>query len=133
MGLFRRLAVHLVLNNFLEPQCLEGLEVDLRFFADPHDISAIIRFIATSTMLAREFRGREAAVRAAELRTATSAANVANAFYIKQEWVIASPQTQQRGHKVIESFKERSRFVRSEKNAGSLVSLRSGSGACISL
>ena len=65
-GIFRRLAYHLVMNNFTEPQSLEGLDIKIfdPFLDGPQDTTAIVRSIATGNRVAEEIRNREATARA---------------------------------------------------------------------
>ena len=59
-GLYKKLAYHLVMNNFTVPQSLEGLKVEsCKAFAKSfHDVTALSRAIANGTAIAADARSR---------------------------------------------------------------------------
>ena len=85
-GLFRRLAYHLVINNFTDPQSLEGLTIEscASFLNGPHETTAMLRSIATGTSIAEENRNSEAAARTVEFRWAAGSIKMADAWAVTE-------------------------------------------------
>ena len=87
-GLYRRLAYHLVMNNFTVPQALEGLSVDLcrSFTKTAHEGVILARAIANGTAVSVDNRDRMIMARTSELGLACNSKRMANAWEIFRHW-----------------------------------------------
>ena len=87
-GIFRRLAYHLVMNNFTVPQALEGLKVDAcySFVRNVQEAATLNRAIANGTAIAEDIRNRMVKARTADFRLACNAEKIVNAWNATLYW-----------------------------------------------
>ena len=87
-GIYKRLAYHLVMNNFTVPQSLEGLKVEScgSFVNDMHESTAMNRAIANGTAIAEDIRSRMMMARIAEFRLASDSVKMVNAWAVTLHW-----------------------------------------------
>ena len=87
-GLYKKLAYHLVMNNFTVPQSLEGLKVESckAFAKSIHEVTALSRAIANGTAIAADARSRLMMARTAEFRSAIDLEKMVNAWEVTRHW-----------------------------------------------
>ena len=87
-GIFRRLAYHLVMNNFTVPHSLEGLKVDFcrSFIKNMHEGAILARAIANGTAISVDNRDRMVRARAAEFRASCNCERMVNAREVSLHW-----------------------------------------------
>ena len=81
-GFYRRIAYHLVMNNFMVPQALEGLNVDLcrSFTKTVHEGVILARAIANGTAVSVDNRNRMIVARTSDFRLACNSHKMSNAW-----------------------------------------------------
>ena len=87
-GLYRRLAYHLVMNNFTVPQALEGLKADAcsSFAKSFHEIAALNRAIDNGAAAAAFNRHRMLMARTDEFSSAINSAKMVDAWEVTRLW-----------------------------------------------
>ena len=86
--IYKRLAYHLVMDNFTVPQSLEGLEVEscASFVNDMQESTAMNRAIANGTAIAEDITSRMMMARTAEFRLASDSVKIVNAWAVTLRW-----------------------------------------------
>ena len=87
-GLYRKLAYHLVMNNFTVPQALEGLKADAcsSFAKSFHEIAALNRAIDNGAAAAAFNRHRMLMARTDEFSSAINSAKMVDAWEVTRLW-----------------------------------------------